>query len=97
MCQTLAKDQGDNRVVYGKACDCSRCQVHNERRVAEMREARDDHVLRIARDSRGAADIARGRNAEQQWNWIYISCGGSLDYERRQRDTDDVVDEERGE
>ena len=62
-----------------------------------MREAGDDHVLRVAGDGRGAADVAGGRESKQERNRIDVRNFGGVDYQRRQRQAYDVVYEKRGE
>jgi hypothetical protein len=61
-----------------------------------MRKARDDHVLRIPGDGCGAADIARRSESEQKRNRIRLHHLGSVDQQRRQRKTHDVIDEKCG-
>ena len=71
--------------------------MNREARVVEMREAGDNHVLRVAGDRRGAADVAGGRETQQKRDRIDARDFGRVDNHRRQREAYDVVYEERGE
>ena len=90
-------DRSDHDEINDKAEDRRGRQVNREACVAEMREARDDHVLRVAGDGRGAADVAGGREAQQQRDGIDVGNFSGVDYQRRERQAYNVVDEERGE
>jgi hypothetical protein len=58
-----------------------------------MCETADHHVLRIAGDGRGRADIRGHRHRQQVWHRVAPQCQGELDDERRQHQAHRVVDE----
>jgi len=62
-----------------------------------MCEAGDDHVLRVSGDRSSAADVARRRQTQQQRDRIDVGKFGRVDYQRREREAHNIVDEKRGE
>ena len=65
--------------------------------VADVRQAGDQHVLRVAGDRRDAADVRAGDEREQVGQRPVAAGARQLDEDRGEDEADRVVDEERRE
>ena len=68
-------------------------QGRGERPIRDVREAADDHVLRIASDRRDAADIGCQRYSQQIWDRIALQAANEIEHQRRHDQANGVVDE----
>jgi len=59
-----------------------------------VRKASDNHILRIARDRCGAANVGGHRDRKQVGNWVALEPPNDLEDERRHDEADRVIDKE---
>jgi hypothetical protein len=69
----------------------NRRERSGESAVGNMRQTRDDHVLRITADCRGAAGIRRHRDCEHVRDRVAPQTGHEIEDERRQDQANRIV------
>ena len=87
-------DHGDQHNGEREAARGNRRERGREAPVGNLRDAADDHILRVAGDGGGAADV-RGHGGRQQiGHRIAAQPFHDLDHQRGEHEADRVVDEE---
>ena len=95
--QVIPEHQRQHQRVEGQAEERDRSECREERRVADVREAGDEHVLRVAGDGRDAADVRAGDEREEVGQRPVSARARQFDEDRREDEADGIVDEERRE
>ena len=93
----MPEHQRQYQRVEGQAEERDRAERREERRIADVRQAGDEHVLRVAGDGRDAADVRAGDEREEVGQRTVSARARQLDEDRREDEADRVVDEERRE
>ena len=83
--------------VERQAEERDRAERREERAVADLRQAGDQHVLRVAGDRGDAADVRAGGERQQVGQRPVPARARQLDQDRREDQADRVVDEQRRE
>ena len=87
----------DHRPVQEQPHDGDRAEMQHEFEIAQARQRADEHVLRVSRDGRHAADVGRRGDRDQVGHDRQAEPPRHVQHERRHHQADDVVDEKRGE
>ena len=89
-----AVSDGDNGSGDYQADQRDRRQRRSELTIGDAGEAADHHVLRVAGDGGGAADVGCHSDRQQIRNGIAAELGGDFQDQGREHQTHGVVDEE---